>query len=78
MYRPVWYTNTDNDIVEATFINDPGFFVAGHWKNRDAAQGAAVIVRERNADVTLIGLEAGFRDHTDYLFRLMANAIWGN
>ncbi|OQP05676.1 hypothetical protein B1690_12530 [Geobacillus sp. 46C-IIa] len=78
VYRPVWYTNTGNDIIEATLMNDSGFFVAGHWKNRDAAQGAAVIVRERNADVTLIGLEAGFRDHTDYLFRLLANAIWEN
>ncbi|AHA58114.1 hypothetical protein M493_02172 [Geobacillus genomosp. 3] len=76
VYRPVWYTNTGNDIVEATFDNTPGFFKAGHWKNRSAAQGAAVIVREQNADVTLIGLEAGFRDHTDYLFRLLANAIW--
>ncbi|QXJ40031.1 Zinc carboxypeptidase [Parageobacillus caldoxylosilyticus] len=78
VYRPAWYTGTENDIVEATYLDQPDFFIAGHWRNRDAAQGQAVIVREKNKGVTLIGLEAGFRDHTDYLFRLLSNAIFTN
>ncbi|MEH7304151.1 M14 family zinc carboxypeptidase [Neobacillus drentensis] len=77
VYRPVWYTGTDNDEVVASLANSDDFFVAGHWINKKAdAKGQAVIVKEKNKDVTLIGLEAGFRDHTDYLFRLLSNAIF--
>ncbi|MCM3573548.1 hypothetical protein M3172_10170 [Mesobacillus subterraneus] len=76
VYRPVWYENTDNDEVSATFDENSDFFVAGHWKNNVAAQGKAVIVKEQDKDVTMIGLEAGFRDHTDYLFRLLSNSIF--
>ncbi|WLD93284.1 M14 family zinc carboxypeptidase [Alkalihalobacillus sp. AL-G] len=76
VYRPVWYTNTDDMTVHASFINDESFFMAGHWENRSAAQGKPVIVKEKDEDVTLIGLEAGFRDHTDYLYRLLSNTIF--
>ncbi|MBT2640778.1 hypothetical protein J7I80_00890 [Bacillus sp. ISL-41] len=76
VYRPVWYENTDNDEVSATFDDNSDFFVAGHWKNNNEAQGKAVIVKEQDKDVTMIGLEAGFRDHTDYLFRLLSNSIF--
>nr|WP_263323668.1 M14 family zinc carboxypeptidase [Neobacillus sp. Marseille-Q6967] len=78
VYRPAWYTVTGNDDVAATIANTDEFFVAGHWRstNKPDAKGQAVIVKEENNDVTLIGLEAGFRDHTDYLFRLLSNAIF--
>ncbi|WP_223594529.1 M14 family zinc carboxypeptidase [Neobacillus bataviensis] len=76
VYRPVWFTGTDNDEVVATLANSDDFFMAGHWKNNSAAKGQAIMVKEKNKDVTLIGLEAGFRDHTDYLFRLLSNAIF--
>ena len=76
VYRPVWYENTDNDEISASFDDNSDFFVAGHWKNNTDAQGKAVIVKEKDKDVTLIGLEAGFRDHTDYLFRLLSNSIF--
>ncbi|WP_066319758.1 M14 family zinc carboxypeptidase [Bacillus sp. FJAT-29814] len=76
VYRPVWYTGTDNDEVAATLANSDDFFVAGHWINNSGAKGKAVMVKEKDKDVTLIGLEAGFRDHTDYLFRLLSNAIF--
>jgi hypothetical protein len=77
VYRPAWYTVTGNDEVAATLANSDDFFVAGHWiTNKLPAKGQAVIVKEENKDVTLIGLEAGFRDHTDYLFRLISNAIF--
>ncbi|MCM3729603.1 hypothetical protein M3226_28915 [Neobacillus cucumis] len=75
VYRPVWYTGTDNDKVIAKLANSEDFFIAGHWAGNAAAKGQAVIVKEQTKDVTLIGLEAGFRDHTDYLFRLLSNAI---
>ncbi|MGX6445676.1 M14 family zinc carboxypeptidase [Neobacillus sp. K501] len=76
VYRPVWYTGTSNDEVVANIANADDFFVAGHWRNNSNAKGQAVIVKEKDKDVTLIGLEAGFRDHTDYLFRLLSNAIF--
>ncbi|TDL66112.1 hypothetical protein E2R56_23340 [Rhodococcus qingshengii] len=77
VYRPVWYKVTGNDEVAATLANSDDFFIAGHWRtNKLSAKGQAVIVKEENKDVTLIGLEAGFRDHTDYLFRLISNAIF--
>jgi hypothetical protein len=77
VYRPAWYTVTGNDEVAATLANSDDFFVAGHWRDNKAdAKGKAVIVKEENMNVTLIGLEAGFRDHTDYLFRLLSNAIF--
>ena len=66
----------DNDEVVATLADSDDFFVAGHWKNNRAAKGQAVIVKEQDKDVTLIGLEVGFRDHPDYLFRLLSNAIF--
>ena len=76
VYRPVWYAGLTDDEVAASIDNAPDFFIAGHWRNNSAAQGQAVIVKEKSKDVTLIGLEAGFRDHTDYLFRLLSNAIF--
>ncbi|MDQ6599559.1 M14 family zinc carboxypeptidase [Bacillus salipaludis] len=76
VYRPAWFTNTENDEVGATLANTDDFFMAGHWKNNNAAKGQAVVVKEQDKDVTLIGLEVGFRDHTDYLFRLLSNAIF--
>jgi hypothetical protein len=78
VYRPAWYTGdgTKNDKVLATYANSSDFFVAGHWKDRQASQGQPVMVKELGKDVTLIGLEIGFRDHTDYLFRLLSNAIF--
>ncbi|ANC77342.1 hypothetical protein ABE65_011215 [Fictibacillus phosphorivorans] len=76
VYSPVWYTHTDNVNVAATFANRDDFFVAGHWKDRKPAQGQAVIIQERSKSVTLIGIEAGFRNHTDYLFRLISNSLY--
>ncbi|MFF2446981.1 M14 family zinc carboxypeptidase [Neobacillus sp. NPDC058068] len=76
VYRPTWYTNTGNDKVVARYASSNDFFQAGHWKNNINAKGQAVMVKEQDKDVTLIGLEAGFRDHTDYLFRLLSNAIF--
>jgi hypothetical protein len=79
VYRPAWYTGLSaNDEVVASYANTDDFFVAGHWRGNSSAKGKAVIVKEnlKNYDVVLIGLEAGFRDHTDYLFRLLSNAIF--
>ncbi|SEN86824.1 Zinc carboxypeptidase [Mesobacillus persicus] len=76
VYKPTWYTVVGNDEIAATIADSEDFFVAGHWKNNSDAQGQPVIVKEQDKDVTLIGLEAGFRDHTDYLFRLLSNAIF--
>ncbi|MCX7570299.1 DUF2817 domain-containing protein [Tumebacillus sp. DT12] len=76
VYRPAWFTNTAGTDVVATYANTPDFFLSGHWRNNTAAAGKAVIVQEQDQNVTLIGLEAGFRDHTEYLYRLLSNAVY--
>ncbi|MFC4076151.1 M14 family zinc carboxypeptidase [Salinithrix halophila] len=76
VYRPAWYTPTHGETVAASYKDSPDFFHSGHWKNRQPAQGKPVIVQEKGKDVTLIGLEPGFRGHTDYLYRLLSNAVW--
>lgn len=76
VYRPAWYTVVGNDTVAASFDNSQDYFLAGHWRGRPNVASQPVIVKEDSKDVTLIGLEAGFRDHTDYLFRLLSNAIF--
>ncbi|WP_421383770.1 M14 family zinc carboxypeptidase [Bacillus salacetis] len=78
VYRPAWFTGLDNQEVLASYENTEDFFAAGFWRGSSklAAKGQAVIIKEADVDVTLIGLEPGFRDHTDYLFRLLSNTIY--
>ncbi|MGD6818913.1 M14 family zinc carboxypeptidase [Metabacillus sp. 84] len=78
VYGPVWFSSTENTTIAASFANEDSFFTAGHWKDRSAAKGQPVIVHEKDKQVTLIGIEAGFRNHTDYLFRLISNAVFHN
>ncbi|PSL41354.1 zinc carboxypeptidase [Planomicrobium soli] len=75
VYRPAWYTGVEESEVMATY-DESDFFLAGHWKGNENAAGQPVIIRESDKDVTLIGLEPAFRDHTDYLFRLVSNALY--
>lgn len=78
VYQPAWYTNLTDQQVVASYADSEDYLIAGHWRgsSKAEAQGQPVIIKESNQDVTLIGLEAGFRDHTDYLFRLLSNAIF--
>lgn len=76
VYGPVWYSNTENTEVAAAFSGKNDFFLAGHWKGSETAKEKAVMVKEKDQPVTLIGIEAGFRNHTDYLFRLLSNSIF--
>ncbi|SEA86399.1 Zinc carboxypeptidase [Thalassobacillus cyri] len=75
VYNPVWYTNLNDQTLAASFA-EADFFQAGFWKNSETAAGEAVIIQEKDKDVTLIGLEAGFRDHTSHLYRLLSNTIF--
>jgi hypothetical protein len=74
VYQPTWYTNTDNKQILSSYTDSEDFFMAGHWKNNKEAQGKPVMVKDEN--ILFIGLEPTFRDHTDYLFRLVSNAIF--
>ncbi|MDN7242630.1 M14 family zinc carboxypeptidase [Planococcus sp. N028] len=77
VYRPTWYGGVEENEILATY-DESDFFLAGHWKGNEKATSQPVIIRENDADVTLIGLEPAFRDHTDYLFRLISNALYTN
>ncbi|NMH69538.1 hypothetical protein HF072_12190 [Bacillus sp. RO3] len=74
VYQPTWFGNTGSAQILSSYQNSDDFFIAGHWKNSEAAQGKPAIVKDGN--VVLFGLEPTFRDHTDYLFRLVSNAIF--
>ncbi|MEL3973363.1 M14 family zinc carboxypeptidase [Rossellomorea oryzaecorticis] len=74
VYQPTWYSNTDDMEVLSSYKDSEDFFMAGHWKDRGQAQGKPVMVKD--GKVLFIGLEPTFRDHTDYLFRLVSNAIF--
>lgn len=75
VYNPVWYTNIENDRVIASFA-DQDMFKAGFWENADMAQGKPVFMKGNHRGVTLLGLEIGFRDHPEYLYRMLSNAIY--
>ena len=75
VYRPVWYTNTDNMEVLASFSSSPQSFIAGYWPDFNKAKGLPVIIKDKNLDVILIGLEICYRAQPEYLFRLLVNAI---
>ena len=75
VYRPVWYTNTDNMEVLASFSSSPQSFIAGYWPDFNKAKGLPVIIKDKNLDVILIGLEICHRAQPEYLFRLLVNAI---
>ena len=75
VYRPVWYTNTDNMEVLASFSTSPQSFIAGYWPDFNKAKGLPVIIKDKNLDVILIGLEICHRSQPEYLFRLLVNAI---
>src|SRR5699024_1006652 len=76
VYNPVWYTDIDDETVIASFAEE-GFFKAGFWKDSLEAQGQAVVVKENEKNVLLMGLRAGFRNYPDHLYRLFSNAIYG-
>ncbi|WP_246188233.1 M14 family zinc carboxypeptidase [Metabacillus lacus] len=76
VFQPVWYSNTDGKEVAAYFENSDHFFTAGYWAEHSQAKGKPVIVKDNDRNVTLIGLEAGFRNHTEHLFRYLSNAIF--
>jgi hypothetical protein len=75
VYQPVWYTEVENDRVVASYA-EQDFFRAGFWRNSQVAEGQPVIIKGHHPNVTLIGMEAGFRDHPQNLYRLLSNAIY--
>jgi Zinc carboxypeptidase len=73
--RPVWFSNTDNVEVIASFASDTDSLIAGSWPDFEQAKGFPVIIREKKHDVILIGLEICHRAQPEYLFNLLVNAI---
>jgi len=75
VYRPVWFTSTDGAEVAAEYGSGPGSFIAGYWPEHQKAEGQAAILSEKDGRVILIGPEICHRAHTEYLYRLLVNAI---
>jgi len=53
-------------------------FVAGWWPHNEYAQGKGAVIRGTygEGNVILSGIEPTFRAHTEFTFRLVANAIF--
>ncbi|GAJ97955.1 hypothetical protein [Geomicrobium sp. JCM 19055] len=52
------------------------FFKAGFWKDAKEASGQPIVIEGNKPNVTIMGLEPGFRDHPEYLYRLLSNVIF--
>lgn len=75
VYRPVWFSKTENVEVLASFADDEEGMIAGYWPEYVKAKGNPVIFMENNCKAIFIGLEVCHRLHPVYLFKLLENAI---
>ena len=77
-YAPVWFNDiTDQTEASAGFADkDP--YLAGFWKEPEAAAGAPVILHDKSSsyDAVLFGIDPTFRSYTPATYGLMANALY--
>jgi hypothetical protein len=60
-------------------VDDPGFFLAGHWRNGQAAgqgQGLVVSGPARGGNAVFFGTEPLYRAHPEGMFVQVAEALW--
>jgi hypothetical protein len=60
-------------------VDDPGFFLAGHWRNGQAAgqgQGLVVSGEARGGNAVFFGSEPLYRAHPEGMFVTVAEALW--
>jgi hypothetical protein len=79
VYRSMWFTAWDGMDVSAT-IAEGDFLMGGYWPDwqTSGAAGMPIVVHASDgaSDVTLIGIDATFRNHPEGSYRLIANAIY--
>jgi hypothetical protein len=60
-------------------VDDPGFFLAGHWRNNQAlgvGQGLVVSGPARGGNAVFFGTEPLYRAHPEGMFVTVAEALW--
>jgi hypothetical protein len=61
-------------------VDDPGFFLAGHWRNNQAlGQGQGLVVSglgQRGGNAVFFGSEPLYRAHPEGMFVQVAEALW--
>jgi hypothetical protein len=60
-------------------VDDPGFFLAGHWRNNQAlgaGQGLVVSGPARGGNAVFFGSEPLYRSHPEGMFTQVAEALW--
>ena len=79
VYNSVYFTAWDGMEVSAR-VAQGDFVTGGYWPGwqTSGAAGMPIVVHKSDgaSDVTLIGLDATFRNHPEGSYRLMANAIY--
>jgi len=76
-FFPVWFEAKNNVKVVASYASDD-MFLAGWWPYNEVAEGYGAVIRGTygEGNVILSGIEPTFRAHTEFTFRLVANAIF--
>jgi glutamine amidotransferase-like uncharacterized protein len=76
-FFPVWFQAKKNVKTVASYASD-NLLLAGWWPHNELAEGYGAIIRGRygEGNVILSGIEPTFRGHTEFTFRLLANAIF--
>ncbi|WP_152549386.1 hypothetical protein [Geomicrobium sp. JCM 19038] len=75
VYNTIWFSDVTDEEVVARFAEED-FFKAGFWKDAKEASGQPIVIEGKKPNVTIMGLEPGFRDHPEYLYRLLSNVIF--
>jgi len=78
-FFPVWFEVPVGSNVNtvASYASDD-MLLAGWWPNNELAEGYGAVIRGtyNGGNIILSGIEPTFRGHTEFTFRLVANAIF--
>jgi len=76
-FFPVWFDVGNNVETVASYASD-NLLLAGWWPHNELAESYGAVIRGTYGygNVILSGVEPTFRAHTEFTFRLLANAIF--
>jgi len=77
-FFPVWFGEIGNGVSTGASYASHEMLLAGWWPHNELAEGFGAVIRGNygQGNVILSGVEPTFRGHTEFTFRLVANAIF--